>query len=151
EAAQLLDGLGVKIDTARPLAVIHLARGEYALARDDLLTALGDLDPLNTAAVPLLATLVDVELAGGALDDADKAAQQLAVIAAERPGSYVRAEAAFARGRICAAQREGDVAACLREALAGFSSGLMPLEVARCQLELATALAPDRPDAAIPE
>jgi DNA-binding CsgD family transcriptional regulator len=148
EAEQLLDGLGVNADTARPHAVIYLARGEYALARDDLMTALGDLDPLSTAAVPLLATLVDVDLAAGALDDADAAAQQLAAIAAERPNSYVRAEAAFARGRVCAAQRDGDVAACFRDALAGFSSGLMPMEIAQCRLALATTLAPDRPDAA---
>src|SRR5262249_30362079 len=49
------------------------------------------------------------------------------------------------------ARRDSDVAACLHEALAGFSDGLMPMELARCRLELASALAHERPDAAVVE
>src|SRR5262249_48072813 len=134
EAAQLLDGLGVNGDTARPLAVIHLARGEPVLARDVLTRALADMDGTSTAAVPLLATLVDVELAAGALDEADAAVRQLEMIATRQPGAYVRAEAAFARGRVCATRSDGDVASCLREALSGFTAGMMPMEIARCRL-----------------
>jgi DNA-binding NarL/FixJ family response regulator/Tfp pilus assembly protein PilF len=151
EAEQLLDGLGVNADTACSLAAIHVARGEYALARDDLTQTLADIDSASTAAVPLLAMLVEVELAVGAADAAEAAAQRLAAIAAAQPVVYARAEAAFARGRVCAAQDHGDVASCLREALAGFTAGLMPMEVARCRLELATVLAPERPDAAVAE
>jgi DNA-binding CsgD family transcriptional regulator len=151
EAEQLLDGLGVNGDTACTFAAIHIARGEHALARDVLSQTLGDFDSTGTAAVPLLAMLVEVELAVGVADAADAAAQRLAAIAAAQPGVYVRAEAAFARGRVCAAQGRGDVASCLREALAGFTAGLMPMEVARCRLELAAVLAPDRPDAAVAE
>jgi len=151
EAEHLLEGLGVNGDTAHAFAAIHLARGEYPLARDVLMHALGDIDPTSTAAVPLLATLVDVELAAGSLDDADAAAQRLGTIAARRPGAYTRAEAAFARGRVCAMRCDGDVASCLREALSGFSAGMMPMEVARCRLELATVLAPERRQAAITE
>ena len=149
EAEQMLAGLGVNPATARPLAAIHLARGEHDGARDVLRRALDESS--GTAAVPLLATLVDVELDAGAVDDANIAATQLAAIAAQQPGAYIRAEAAFARGRVCAARDEGDVAACLRDALAGFSSGMMPMEVGRCQLELAALLASDRPDAAVAE
>jgi len=151
EAEQLLSDLGVNGDTARPLAVIYLERDDHDLARDVLTRALGDLDQNSTAAVPLLATLVDVEIAAGALDNADTTAQQLATIATEQPSAYVRAEAAFARGRVCAARHEGDVRTCLREALAGFSVGMMPMEQARCHLALATALAAERPSAAISE
>jgi DNA-binding NarL/FixJ family response regulator len=147
----LLDGLGVNGDTARPLAVIHLARGEHALAREVLTHALTAVDPTITAAVPLLATLVDVELASGDADAADAVAQQLATIAAEHGGAFARAEAAFARGRVCAKRGDGDVVRCLREALSGFSAGMMPLEMARCRLELATVLAGERPDAAVSE
>jgi DNA-binding NarL/FixJ family response regulator len=151
EAEQLLVELGVNSDTAGPLAVIHLERGNHDLARDALTHALRDLDPMSTAAVPLLSTLVDVEIAAGALNDAAVAAERLATIAAEQPSGYARAEAAFARGRVCAARRDGDVGACLREALDGFAAGMMPMERARCHLELAAALAADRPDAAIVE
>lgn len=151
EAERMLADLGVNTDTARPLAVIHLARGEHDLARDVLRRTLDDIDSSGTAAVPLLATLVDVELEAGAFDDAESAARQLATLAAQEHGAYIRAEAAFARGRVCAARGDGDVTGCLRDAVAGFSSGMMPMEVARCQLELATLLAPERPDAAIGE
>jgi DNA-binding CsgD family transcriptional regulator len=151
EAEQLLDGLGVNADTARPLAVIYLERGDHARAREVLTEALADGSGASTAAVPLLATLVDVEVAAGALDDADAAANQLATIAAQQPSAYTRAEAAFARGRVCAARNDGDVATCLRDAIAGFSAGMMPMEIARCRLDLAATLASDQPDAAVGE
>jgi DNA-binding CsgD family transcriptional regulator len=151
EAAQLLRGLDVNGDTARAWAVIHLARGDHALARDVLHRAVSDLDTTSSAAVPLLATLVDVELAAGSLDAADAAARQLTTIAESHRSSYVRAEAAFARGRICAVRGHGDVASCLQQALTDFAAGMMPMEAARCRLELATALAVERPDVAVLE
>jgi DNA-binding NarL/FixJ family response regulator len=151
EAALILDGLDVNGDTARAFAVIHLDRAEYGLARDVLTRALAELDPTSAAAVPLLATLVDVELAAGAPDEAGRVAERLGAIAERDGNNYVRAEAAFARGRICMATSEGDLDACLRAALAQFSAAMMPMEVARCRLELATALAAGRPDAAVAE
>jgi DNA-binding NarL/FixJ family response regulator len=151
EAEQLLDGLAVNADTARAIAAVHLARGEHALARDALSRALADTDASSTAAVPLLAMLVDVEVDAGALDDADVAAQRIAVVAEQRSVAYVRAEAAFARGRVCVARNQGDVTACLREALAGFSTSMMPMEAARCRLELARAVASEQPEVAVAE
>jgi DNA-binding CsgD family transcriptional regulator len=151
DAARLLEELDVNGDTAPTFAAIHLAHGEPALARDVLARGLAEHDAVATAAVPLLSTLVDVELAAGALDGAAAAADQLATIAERHASRYARAEAAFARGRVCLARRDGDVATCLREALAGFSAARMPMEGARCRYELAVALAADRPDAAVVE
>jgi DNA-binding NarL/FixJ family response regulator len=151
EAEELLDGLAVNADTARAIAAVHLACGEHALARDALSRALVEFDTSSTAAVPLLAMLVDVEVDAGALDDADVAAQRLAAVAAERPGSYVSAEAAFARGRVCVARSNGDVTACLREAVTGFATSMMPMEVARCRLELARAVADEHREVAVAE
>jgi DNA-binding NarL/FixJ family response regulator len=151
EAAQLLEGLDVNTDTARALAVIHLSRGQPVLARDVLTRVLAQQDPTSTGAVPLLAALAEVELAAGAVDDAAAAAQQLVAIAECTSSRYAAAEAAFARGRVCIARRDGDVARCLREALEGFAAVMMPMEVARCRLELATALAGDRPEIALTE
>lgn len=151
EAEQLVDGLGVNADTARPLAAIHLARGEGAAARDVLASALEQTDPSSTAAVPLLAMLVDVGLATGSLDDAEATATRLATLATQTNSGYARAESAFARARVCAARGDGDVVACLREAIAGFTSGMMPIEAARCRLELASVLAVDHPEVAIAE
>jgi DNA-binding NarL/FixJ family response regulator len=151
EAEQLLDGLGVNGDTARPLAAVHIARTELDAARDLLTDALAEVDPKSTAAVPLLATLVEVELTADAPKAAATAAAQLSEIAAHHPSPYVRGEAAFARGRVCLASEDADATQCLREALAGFSAGMMPLEIARCRLELATALAVERPEVAVAE
>jgi DNA-binding NarL/FixJ family response regulator len=151
DAARLLDDLDVNGDTARALAVIHLERGDPVLARDVLTRVLEQQHAPSTAAVPLLATLVEVELAAGALDDAAAAADQLVAIAACTSSRYAAAEAAFARGRVCVARSEGDVTACYREALAGFSAGMMPMEAARCRLEIAAALAADQPEIAVSE
>jgi DNA-binding NarL/FixJ family response regulator len=151
EAARLLDGLDVNAETAPALAAIRLARDEPALARDVVTRVLAQQDTMNTAAVPLLAALVEVELARGAVDEAAVAARQLSAISDGTSSRYAAAEAAFANGRVCVARGEGDVATCLREALAGFSAGMMPMEVARCRLELATALAADQPEIAVTE
>jgi DNA-binding NarL/FixJ family response regulator len=150
EAEQLLTGLDVDPDAARPLAALHLAKGEPALGRDVLERALEQHDPTGAAAVPLLALLVDVHLEAGALDAAKDAAARLARCA-NTSSPYVRAVAALARGRVCLATGDGDTQACLREALEGFARAKVPMELARARLELSQALVTDRPDVALAE
>ncbi len=152
EAAQLLDGLAAEVDAARPLAAVHLAKGETSLARDVLERALAQVDATSTGAAPLLALLVDVHLAAGAPDAARRAAEQLAACAARHPAHhYLGAVAALARGRVCLATGTGDPLACLRDALAGFARAQLPMELARARLALATALRADRPEVALAE
>jgi DNA-binding NarL/FixJ family response regulator len=151
EAALLLDGLEVNADTARALAATHLTRGHTVLARDVLARALSRQDRMSTAAVPLLANLVEVEIVAGALDEAAAAAEQLLLISQCTASKYAAAEAAFARGRVCAARHDGDVTACLSEAAALFSQAMMPMEAARCRLELATAIGATEPEIAVTE
>jgi DNA-binding CsgD family transcriptional regulator/tetratricopeptide (TPR) repeat protein len=150
EAEQLLDGLDGG-DAARPLAAIHLTKGETALARDVLERALENVDPMSTAAAPLLALLVDVHLAAGLPDEAAVAADALAACASTHAMPFLVAVAALARGRVCIATGTGDPQACLREALAGFGRAQMPVEVAHSRLELASALLTDHPEVAIAE
>ena len=153
EAELLLAGLDVSDETeaARPLAAIHLARGEISLARDVLERALGQVDALSTATAPLLGLLVDVHLAANLLAEAEEAAAKLATCAASYPSHYLTAAAALARGRVCLVAGTGDPEACLREALAGFARAEMPVEVAHSRLELAAALVTERPDVAMAE
>ncbi len=153
EAEQLLDGIDAdsNSDAARPLAAIHLARGETALARDVLERALAQLDTTSTAAAPLLTLLVDVQLASDATADAGATADTLARCAEAHRSDYLLAVSALARGRVCLATGTGDPQACLREALAGFSRAQTPMELARCRLALAGALAADRPEVALAE
>jgi DNA-binding CsgD family transcriptional regulator len=101
---------------------------------------------------PLLALLVDVHLAAQDLPAAEDVVARLRACADRHPAhGYLRAEAALARGRLCLASGEGDPKACLREALDGFARAEMPVELARCRLELATALASERPEVALAE
>jgi DNA-binding NarL/FixJ family response regulator len=154
EAEQLLASLEVNVDleAARPRAAIHLARSETSLARETLERALDEVEGTSTQAAPLLSLLVDVHLAAGDLEDADRAASALAECARGHPAHHsLQAAAALARGRVCLASGTGDPQACLREALAGFARAQMPMELARSRLELATALATDRPEVALAE
>ncbi len=151
EAEQLLAGLDADREAARPLAAIHLARGETDVAADILERAIRQFDPLTTAAVPLLGLLVDVYLAGGRLDEASAAAEQLAILATDHASDYLVAVAALGRGRVCLAAGTGDPRACLRDALDGFARAQMPMELAHSRLELAGVLATERPEVAMAE
>jgi DNA-binding CsgD family transcriptional regulator len=151
EGAVLLRGLDQHPDAARPLAALHLARGDTALARDLLERTLAAPDVQAPTAGPLLALLVDVHLADGDVDGAAGAADRLAELAGGHQSHYLEACAALARGKICLASGTGDAHSCLREALSAFSLAQMPVELARARLELAKAVAQERPEVAVAE
>jgi DNA-binding NarL/FixJ family response regulator/predicted negative regulator of RcsB-dependent stress response len=151
DAQRLLDGLDQHPDAPRPLAALHLARGETMLARDRLEQTLGDQHTPAAVAGSLLSLLVDVHLAGGEIDAAASAADRLVAVAAEQGTEYLRAAAAFAMGLVATARTADGASRLLREALAGFARAQMPLEVARARLALARALATERPEVAIAE
>ncbi|MEX0873737.1 MAG: LuxR C-terminal-related transcriptional regulator [Actinomycetota bacterium] len=151
EAEQLLDGLSGYTEAARPLASVHLAKGETALAADTLERALEELGREGMGAVPLLSLLVDVELTRGDVDRAGRVVDQLEAIASRNASPYLRATAALARGRVLLAGGLGDPSACLREALSGFTKANLPMELARARMDLARALTEERPEVAIAE
>lgn len=163
EAAVLLEGLEQIPDAARPLAALHLARGEPALARHVLERRLAmptlpvpwPIAPASPApppvAGPLLVLLVEACLAQGAIGDASAAADRLAELAERHPSPYLRAALALARGKLCLASGAGDAKGCLRDALTGFAQAQMPVELARARLELAAALAGEQPEVAVAE
>jgi DNA-binding CsgD family transcriptional regulator len=151
EAEQLLTGLDVEPDAARPLAAVHLAKGQPARAREILEAALQQHEPTSAAAAPMLALLVDVHLGEGDVGAAEATVERLAQCATSRSSPYLRAVAALARGQVCLAAGDGDPQACLREALTGFTRAQMPLELARARLELSQALITEHPDVALAE
>jgi DNA-binding CsgD family transcriptional regulator len=150
EAEELLDGLDQQPDAFRPLAAIHLARGNLAVARDLLERALAQPD-MAAIAGPLLALLVDVELAEGAVGDAARWAERLATLADSQGGHFLRAAAALARGKVCVAEGSTDARACLQEALSSFAQAKMPIHLAQTRMELARAVADERPEVAVAE
>jgi DNA-binding NarL/FixJ family response regulator len=148
EAAALLEGCELDAETARPLANVHLARGEIDLAGDVLERALEPMDRTSTAAAPLLALLVEMLLATGDHDEAAAVVDQLRRSSELHRSLYVQATAALAQGRMCMATGGGDARSCLRAALAGFANARLPMEAARARLELAAAVMSDHPDVA---
>jgi DNA-binding NarL/FixJ family response regulator len=157
DAAELLRGLDRHPDAVRTMATLHLARGETALARDLLERATGRPDDEvpavgeSVSVAPLLALLVEVQLAEGRLPDADRSADRLAALAATRRGPYLQAAAALARGRVCVATGRGDPRTCLEDALQAFAAAQLPAEAAQTRLELARLLADPAPEVAIAE
>jgi DNA-binding CsgD family transcriptional regulator len=151
EAEQLLADFTVDAETAYPLAAIHLARDETGLAADTLERGLARLPADSAATGPLLALLVDVYLAAGDVDDATAAAARLSAVATRHDSRYLTALASLTRGSVALAGAGGDARECLRDAAAGFADAELPLELARAQLAMASALATDRPDVALAE
>ncbi len=150
EAEALLRELDVDaaVDAARPLAAVHLERGEPAIAHEILIRALGTIEPSGSAAVPVLALLVDVQIAQDQHEAATACADQLVEIAKTHENDWAGAAAAAACGRIAVASGVGDGLDCFRRAIGGFARAGLPLEAARCRLDLARVLAADRPEVA---
>jgi DNA-binding NarL/FixJ family response regulator len=153
EAAQLLEGLPPEdIEVARPLAAVRLARGQLGLARDTVERALVHVPASSAAAAPLLALLVDVELARGDSRAARNAGARLAELARDHGDPFLTAVSALARGRICLADGSSDAIGVLRIALAEFSRAELPMELARSRLAFAAAaLAANEPEVALVE
>lgn len=145
EAAALLEGLAGDPDAVRPMAALHLARGEGRLAKELMERAVRKADPGSSACVPLLALLVDAQLACG--EDPRSAIESMAACAAAHPTPYASASLALARSRA----GDGDPRAWLRDALDGFTQAQLPLEASLCRLDLANACRQDSPEVAVAE
>jgi DNA-binding CsgD family transcriptional regulator len=149
EAAQLLDGLAGDPDAARPLAALHLARGQNALAKEILERAVAKADPASSSCVPLLALLADAQLACG--DDPAPTIDAMAECADAHPSPYTAAIVALSRGRLALASGVGDPRAWLRDALDGFTRAQLPLEASLCRLDLAHACGQNSVEVAVAE
>ncbi len=150
EAARLLDGFEFDSYAVRPLARLHLARGEHAIARRLLRRTLTGtrVHPLQAAE---LALLVEVELAAGRPAEAQASCERLAAIAKDTDVPRLQALAEYAAGITCAAAGRPDALAHLEKALAAFADSDLPLETARTRLAISRVEAQTSPDVAIAE
>jgi len=144
EAASLLDGLDDP-DASRVWAALYLARGESALALDLRQRALQNADPASSSCIPLLAELVDAQLACG--QDPHQTIRQLEACVEAHPSTYSNALVALAKGRAGL----GDSRAWLRDAFEAFTQAGLPLEASLCRLELAKVSRDSDPDLAVAE
>ena len=148
EAEQLLTGHEHDGYAVRPLARLHLARGEVEFAATLLrrhLDQAGD----GVLHAPALALLAEAEVAAGRTAEARVLGERLAAIAEETRTPFVRAFAEFVAGIVTLGD-EG-AASHLESALAGFAAAGLPLEEARTRLELARILSTGKPDVAVAE
>jgi ATP/maltotriose-dependent transcriptional regulator MalT len=138
EAGQLLAGLETHGLAAEASALLHLARGQTALAGALLerrIEALGDGLP----AVPLLRLLVDARLSIGEAGAANRAASRLLAIADRSKRPPIQAMAMLATARVQLARNEAaDIA--LEKAASLFDELGMVFDAAITRLEWARAL-----------
>jgi DNA-binding CsgD family transcriptional regulator len=144
EAERLLAGFEDLPETLRASVEIHRIRGEHALAAALLLRRLNRVGE-SIVAVPLLSTLVEVQVAHGDLDAAASSVASLARIARRSGHPRLDAMASLARGRVGLATRDPSARAFLESALEGFVRFEMPLDAARTRIELARLLSSDDP------
>lgn len=151
EAALLLSGLEDHEDVTLPLVTLYAEQGrpELALELIDRRLALGAVPDYVEA--PLQARRVDCHLALGELEEARRSSERLTDLADAQAAGSLHALAAVARARVCAATREGDARACWHQAISLYARLGMPVEVARCRLELARGLPSSRRTVAIHE
>ncbi len=149
EAEQLLVGFEAEPEAVQAAVALRLARGEPQAATAVLEARLAELARSSLLAAPLLAQLVEAELADGDLAGARRPAAELAAIADTSGRERVAALAALAQGRVALAAEDPRALELLQRAVNLFAALPSPLGAARARLELARAHAGSAPQVAI--
>ncbi len=149
EAEQLLAGFESLPESTHALALLHLARGEVAMAAAVLHRRLNDVGEDNVLAAPFLGLLVDVQLAQGDLDGAQTTAMRVKGVAESSSLPRIGAMAAFARGKVAASTGDPEAVRQLEAAIGAFAEQQLPLDAARARFRLARTV-PD-PELAVGE
>lgn len=139
EAEEALVGYGGSPTAVRADAAIRLARGEPAAAVALLNRQLSLISRSGLLAVPLLAQLVEAQLADGDSEGARTTAAELLRLA-QAGSDRVTAIATVAAGRVALATTAPELIDLLERGAELFGRLRMPYEQARARLELAAAL-----------
>ena len=140
EAEAALVGYGGSPTAVRADAAIRLARGEAAAAVALLDRQLSLISRSGLLAVPLLAQLVEAQLACDDNEGARTTAAELERLAAQTGNVRVTAIATASAGRVALATAAPTAIELLESATELFGRLRMPYEEARTRLELAKAL-----------
>ena len=147
EAERLLIGYEELPEALGANVAIHRLKGEHAVAAALLLRRLNQVGD-TVVAVPLLSTLVEVQLAQGNVDEARFTAARIGALAESSGHPRLAAVAALAEGRIALSAGEAEARGHLERALEEFGRLEMPLEAARTRMALVRALRDEDPDVA---
>jgi DNA-binding CsgD family transcriptional regulator len=140
EAEEAIVGHGGSPAAVRADAAIRLARGDAPAAVALLERQLSLISRSGLVAVPLLAQLVEAQLADGDDDGARTTATELTGLAAHAGNARALAVATAAAGRVALATAAPDAIELLGHAAESFDRLHMPYEQARTRLDLAAAL-----------
>ncbi|HSJ50005.1 MAG TPA: LuxR C-terminal-related transcriptional regulator [Actinomycetota bacterium] len=149
EAEQLLAGFEELPEATHALAMLHLARGDVAIAAAVLHRRLNAVGEDNVLAAPFLALLVDVRLAQGDVGGAEETTRRLEAVADRSALPRITAMARFVRGRVAAAAGQPEAVGHLEAAMAAFAAQGLSLDAARARFELARTVSD--PDVAVGE
>ncbi len=149
EAEELLRGFEDDPTVTEAAVTLRLARGEPLAAARLLEERLAVVGRESLLAAPLLARLVEADLAAGRLDNARMAASGLERIAEAAERDRVVAAELLARGRIAAAEHTPDADPLIREALNRYASLGLRFDAARARLDLTRVLAVTDREAAV--
>jgi DNA-binding CsgD family transcriptional regulator len=147
EAERLLAGFEDLPGTLRASVEVHRMRGEYALAAALLLRRLNRVGD-TILAVPLLSTLVEVQVAQGELEGASVSSSRLEGLAERSDHPRLGAVAELAAGRVASATGDPAARAHLESALETFGRLEMPLDAARTRTDLARVIQEEDPEVA---
>ncbi len=150
EARALLEGRSGLPEAVLPAAELDLASGEHALAAARLIRRLNQVGRDGLLGAPLLARLVQVQIAAGDLEAAGASAGELVEAAEDSGHPMLMAFARQSIGRVSAAGGR-PATADFEWAIDRFGKLEMPLEAARTRLELAESLRGEQPEVALDE
>jgi DNA-binding CsgD family transcriptional regulator/AraC-like DNA-binding protein len=151
EAERLLEGYEDLPEAVQPMVSLYMARGQTALAAARLHRRLNEIGRDNLVAVPLLAQLVDVQLAQGDAAGAAVTAGAIAEIARRSGHERAQAEAELSAGSVKAVAGEPDAADHLERAIELFTRLRLRIGAARAHLALARCLGTAERERAVEE
>ena len=151
EAERLLENREWHPLARRAAAAIALGRRELPLAEELTRLCVEGAVEDDPACGPALELLVAVQLARGDEQGARSTLDRLAALAASCGSPSLEASAGFAAGRVAIARGDDEAIGHLKRAVERFAGLELPFETARARLELARALAPSGPNAAVYE
>ena len=149
EAARLLEGFEDRPGALEPVVRLHLARGEREICSEKVAQRLETLSESDAHAAPILALRVAVELAYGDADAAREANAALAAAAKRLGREDLTAVAAVYAAQATRLAGKAPAAAELEAATWDLRRLDLPLEEGEARIELARALAPERPKLAV--
>jgi len=149
EAALLLEGYDEHPIAIRAMTRLHLRQGRAPLAAGLVRRRLDLVGRDSVLAAPLLALLVEAQLAIGNIESARESAEALSVLGQVSGQRGIAAEAELALGSVALAAEDPDAGDRLDRAAALFAALEQPLECGRARLLAGRAVAAAEPELAV--